>query len=94
MIDVMYIEVWETQRVLSKSGHATLGIIEERKVDIIDFMIQNSESVEICTTFFVYLKQRRWCGIQHEISDVHPNLVAGIRQSFALFFGKDIKFIL
>src|SRR5699024_6101672 len=44
MVDVLYIKVRETHRVISKSCHIALGITEDGNREIIGLMIQNSES--------------------------------------------------
>src|SRR5699024_3880016 len=82
MVDVLYIKVRETHRVISKSCHIALGITEDGNREIIGLMIQNSESDASWSIFFDYLKQRGLYGTELIISDAHPGLVSAIRKSF------------
>lgn len=82
MVDVLYIKVRETHRVISKSCHIALGITDEGDREIIGLMIQNSESDASWSMFFDYLKQRGLFGTELIISDAHPGLVSAIRKSF------------
>lgn len=82
MVDVLYIKVRETHRVISKSCHIALGITDEGDREIIGLMIQNSESDASWSLFFDYLKQRGLFGTELIISDAHPGLVSAIRKSF------------
>ena len=83
MVDVMYIKVREEHRVVSKSCHIALGITDQGEREIIGLMIQNGESDESWSHFFVYLKQRGLHGTELVISDAHAGLVLAIRKSFA-----------
>ena len=82
MVDVLYIKVRETHRVISKSCHIALGITGDGNREIIGLMIQNSESDASWSIFFDYLKQRGLFGTELIISDAHPGLVSAIRKSF------------
>ena len=82
MVDVLYIKVRETHRVISKSCHIALGITGDGNREIIGLMIQNSESDASWSIFFDYLKQRGLYGTELIISDAHPGLVSAIRKSF------------
>ena len=83
MTDVLYIKIGEENRVLSKSCHIAIGIIQDGNREIIGFMIQSKESEDTWSTFFEYLKERGLQGTELIISDAHNGLVSAIRKSFA-----------
>lgn len=82
MTDVVYIKIREDNRVLSKSCHIAIGIMEDGDREIIGFMIQNEESDDTWSVFFEYLKDRGLKGPSLFISDGHKGLVSAIRKSF------------
>ena len=82
MTDVLYINVREDHRVLSKSCHISVGITEGGDPEIIGFLIQNEESDDTWSIFFEHLKERGLQGTELIISDAHKGLVSAIRKSF------------
>jgi transposase-like protein len=82
MTDVIYIDVRENGKVISKSCHIAVGVSEKGTREILGFMIQGGESEDSWTVFFDYLKQRGLTGIKMIISDAHKGLVKAIKKSF------------
>lgn len=82
MTDVLYIDIREDHRVVSKSCHIAIGITKDDEREIIGFMIQNKESDETWSAFFDYLKERGLQGTELVISDAHKGLVKAIKKSF------------
>ena len=82
MTDVVYIKIREDNRVISKSCHIAIGIMEDGDREIIGFMIQNEESDDTWSVFFEHLKDRGLKGPLLVVSDGHKGLVSAIRKSF------------
>src|SRR5699024_7751650 len=82
MTDVLYIDVREDHRVVSKSCHIAVGITEDGEREIIGFMIQNKESDDTWSAFFDYLINRGLHGTELVISDAHKGLVKAIKRIF------------
>lgn len=82
--DVLYIKVREDNRVVSKSCHITNEINEDEYREIIDFLIQNSESESTWSNFFKHLKNRDLKGTEQIILDSHKVLVSSIREYFTV----------
>lgn len=82
MVDVLFVKVRENHRVVSKSCHVAIGITDEGNREIIDFLIQDTESKESWSNFFTQLKNRKLTNIKMVISDAHKGLVNAIKTSF------------
>lgn len=59
-----------------------IGITDTGNREIIDFLIQDSESEESWTNFFTHLKERKLNSIKMIVSDAHKGLVKAIKTSF------------
>ena len=68
-------------RVLSKSCHIAVGITEDGDREIIGFMIQNEESDDTWSIFFISPKNAVYRDRAHRLSDA-LSLVSAIRKSF------------
>lgn len=82
MTDVVYIQVRENHRVISKSCHIAIGFSKKGDREVLGFLIQERESETTWTNFFEYVKQRQLTGLQRIISDAHSGLIQAIRKNF------------
>lgn len=78
MTDILYINVREETRIVSKSCHITIEINELDNREIIGLMIEKGESKLTWNKFFSYLTDCDLQGTDLVISETHQGLVSAI----------------
>lgn len=81
-VDAMYIKVREDQRIVSKAVYVAQGINEDRRREIIGFMVSGAESEASWSALFNQMKERGLSTPKLIISDAHAGLKSAIQKCF------------